>query len=508
MNLVKRSLYLCIGVLLLLLSIQGAQSIYQIQHLSNTAQDVAKSSQISSEARQIWDAFVEVERALQSTQALTDTESIAGLRAEFAQKVGKLNEALKSLDQQVEGDTKAAATQVKSKVQAWLQHAHKHVSDQEQTELPSFHVLSEGQTEVIEAIAALIQQGDAAAAAAVADTSARAREALMWVIAELLLAIALGAWLGWLAMRKLNEQLGADASQVAHIANAMADGDLTAQFHQPGVPSGSVMGALLRMQGSLRDTVSRVVAISQHLNSDAEAIASGNSDLNQRTQQQAAALATTASTMAQLGTTVKHNAESSNQASELANAASNVARKGGTVVSQAVETMHGINDSSRKISDIIGVIDGIAFQTNILALNAAVEAARAGEQGRGFAVVAAEVRSLAQRSADAAKEIKGLITASVERVESGGALVNQAGHTMQEVVDAINRVSAVMQEIQTASRDQHQGVEQVGHVVSELDHATQQNSALAQDSARAAESLREQGQALAAAMTFFKVGAH
>ena len=508
MNLVKRSLYICIGVLLLLVSIQGVQSIYQIQHIASTAQDVAKSSQISSGARQIWDAVVDVDRALQRTQELTDTQSIAGLRAEFGQKVAKLNEALKGLDQHAAGDTKAAAMQVADKVQAWLQHASKHVSEQEQTELPSFHVLSEGHTEVIESIAALIHQGDAAAATAVADTSARARVAMLWVVAELVLAIALGAWLGWVALRKLNEQLGADASQVAQIANAMADGDLTAKIHEAGIPAGSVMGALVRMQSALRDTVSRVVAISQHLNANAEAIATGNSDLNERTQQQAAALATTASTMAQLGTTVKHNADNSYHASALANEASNVALKGGTVVSQAVETMHGINDSSRKISDIIGVIDGIAFQTNILALNAAVEAARAGEQGRGFAVVAAEVRSLAQRSADAAKEIKGLITASVERVESGGALVNQAGHTMQEVVEAINRVSAVMQDIQAASRDQHQGVEQVGQAVSELDHATQQNSALAQDSARAAESLREQGRELAAAMTFFQVGVH
>jgi methyl-accepting chemotaxis protein len=287
----------------------------------------------------------------------------------------------------------------------------------------------------------------------------------------------------------------------------VADGDLRVAIATQGVPEGSVMAAMARMQRALTQTVDQVLAISGSLAEGSGEIAAGNSDLSNRTERQAAALERTAATMEQLGTTVRHNAENSSQASRLAEQASAVATRGSEVVGQVVETMRGINDSSRKIADIIGVIDGIAFQTNILALNAAVESARAGEQGRGFAVVASEVRGLAHRSADAAKEIKALITASVERVEAGTSLVNQAGDTMTNVAQAVRRVTAVVCEISTASTQQSAGVAQVGQSVAELDQATQQNAALAEQSAAAAESLRTQGQQLVQAMSFFKVQA-
>ena len=234
-------------------------------------------------------------------------------------------------------------------------------------------------------------------------------------------------------------------------------------------------------------------------------IASGNQDLSQRTEQQASALEETAASMEQLGSTVRQNADNAKQANQLAMGASTVAIKGGEVVGQVVQTMKGINDASKKISDIIGVIDGIAFQTNILALNAAVEAARAGEQGRGFAVVASEVRSLAQRSAEAAKEIKGLISTSVERVEQGTLLVDQAGVTMTEIVTAIKRVTDIMGEISSASTEQSAGVAQVGEAVTQMDQATQQNAALVEQSAAAAESLKSQSQVLVQAVAVFKL---
>jgi methyl-accepting chemotaxis protein len=221
-------------------------------------------------------------------------------------------------------------------------------------------------------------------------------------------------------------------------------------------------------------------------------IAQGNQDLSGRTEQQASALQQTSATMEQLGTTVRHNADSARQANQLALGASSVAERGGQMVGQVVQTMKGINDSSRRIADIIGVIDGIAFQTNILALNAAVEAARAGEQGRGFAVVASEVRSLAKRSADAAREIKTLISASVERVEHGSEQVDQAGKTMTEIVAAIARVTAIVAEISSASAEQSTGVGQVSEAVQQMDQATQQNAALVEESAAAAESLQQQ----------------
>jgi methyl-accepting chemotaxis protein len=234
-------------------------------------------------------------------------------------------------------------------------------------------------------------------------------------------------------------------------------------------------------------------------------IAQGNHDLSQRTEEQASALQQTAATMDELGTTVRTTADSAQQASQLALNASHTASQGGAVVGQVVDTMRGINASSRKISDIIGVIDGIAFQTNILALNAAVEAARAGEQGRGFAVVAGEVRSLAQRSAQAAREIKSLITDSVEQVDKGTALVDQAGTTMTDIVSAIGRVNDIVAEISAASHEQSLGVGQVGTAVTQMDQVTQQNAALVEESAAAAESLRQQADQLVQATAVFKL---
>jgi methyl-accepting chemotaxis protein len=317
--------------------------------------------------------------------------------------------------------------------------------------------------------------------------------------------VGLGLLLGWLALRSLHRQLGADASEVARVANAVANGDLAVAIDTRGLPPDSVMAATARMQQALLGTVQQVRAISSNLAGGALEIASGNNDLSLRTEQQAAALVKTSATMEQLGVTVRLNADHAAEASRLADTASQVAARGGEVVSRTVQTMQGIHESSRRINDIIGVIDGIAFQTNILALNAAVEAARAGEQGRGFAVVASEVRSLAQRSAAAAREIKTLIGASVERVDQGGAQVEQAGRTMQEVVDAIAQVTAVMARIRQASAEQSQGVGEVGQAISELDRSTQQNAALAEESAAAAESLRGQGQQLVQAVAFFKL---
>ena len=241
--------------------------------------------------------------------------------------------------------------------------------------------------------------------------------------------------------------------------------------------------------------------------SAAEQISMGNADLSTRTEQQAASLEETAATMDQIHATVRGNSESTVQAAALASGAGSVADKGGSLMQNVVQTMSGIDASSKKIVDIIGVIDGIAFQTNILALNAAVEAARAGEQGRGFAVVAAEVRSLAQRSAAAAREIKSLIGASVEQVGEGAALVGQAGHTMAENVSAIGRVNRIMADIQTSTREQTEGISQVGQAVNELDRATQQNSALVEESAAAAESLNQQAKAMMVTVSRFRLRA-
>src|SRR5262249_34467180 len=260
----------------------------------------------------------------------------------------------------------------------------------------------------------------------------------------------------------------------------------------------------------LLDTMSSMVGevslASHSLSTAAREIASGNTDLSQRTEEQAASLEETAASMEELTNTVRQNAESAQQANKLASSASEVATKGGSVVAEVVETMNGITQASRKIADIIGVIDEIAFQTNILALNAAVEAARAGDQGRGFAVVAAEVRNLAQRSANAAKEIKGLISDSVAKVESGSKLVDTAGKTMEEIVHSVKRVTDIMAEISAASQEQRGGIEQVNNAVTQMDKVTQQNAALVEEAAAAAKSMEEQTSAMAAMVGQFQLG--
>ena len=324
------------------------------------------------------------------------------------------------------------------------------------------------------------------------------------MIGGALIATAIAVIMGVWVTRAVTTQV----AQAVRVAEDVAAGDLSKDFRATSNDEiGQLIGTLAKMRQSLVETVSAVRQTAEGVATASSQIAQGNQDLSSRTEEQASSLQQTAASMEELGSTVKQNADNARQANQLANGASEVAVRGGEVVAQVVDTMKGIQASSQKIADIIGTIDGIAFQTNILALNAAVEAARAGEQGRGFAVVAGEVRSLAQRSAEAAKEIKGLITDSVERVESGSALADQAGATMQEVVGAVRRVTDIMGEISAASAEQSQGVGQVGEAVSQMDQVTQQNAALVEESAAAADSLKQQAQALVQAVAVFRLGA-
>ncbi|KPF43327.1 hypothetical protein IP87_17280 [beta proteobacterium AAP121] len=331
------------------------------------------------------------------------------------------------------------------------------------------------------------------------DAYASARNAM---VAGVLVALAIAAAAGLWLVRSISGPL----AQAVAAADRVAEGDFTQAIHADGEDEAAqVLKALGRMQTSLSGVVASVRSNSESVATASAQIAQGNQDLSQRTEEQASALQQTAATMEQLNTTVRNNTDSAKQANQLAQGASAVAAQGGEVVGQVVNTMQGISDSSRKIGDIIGVIDGIAFQTNILALNAAVEAARAGEQGRGFAVVASEVRSLAQRSAEAAKEIKNLIGRSVEQVEQGTALVDQAGKTMGEIVGSIKRVSDIVAEITLASVEQSSGISQVGDAVGQMDQVTQQNAALVEESAAAAESLKTQAQQLVQTVSVFKL---
>ena len=339
---------------------------------------------------------------------------------------------------------------------------------------------------------------------------ALASEALAWktMVVLLVTSLLVGSGLTAVFVRRLQGQLGGEPATAVAIARAVADGDLSSQVPvRPGDTS-SLMAQLQVMQRALVKTVGAVRQGSEAVATTSSRIAQGNRDLSSRTEEQAAALEQTAATMEQLGTTVQHNAQNARQASEFARSSSQIATEGGAAVTQVVLTMKGIHEASRKISEIIGVIDGIAFQTNILALNAAVEAARAGEQGRGFAVVAAEVRALALRSAEAAREIKSLISVSVERVSQGSEQVDQAGRKMKEIVESIQRVASLVGEISTASAEQSTGVVQIGQAVSQMDQATQQNAALVNQGAASAESLAAQAQGLVEAVAVFRVETH
>jgi methyl-accepting chemotaxis protein len=322
-------------------------------------------------------------------------------------------------------------------------------------------------------------------------------------IAALLAATAAGI----LLTRSLVRQIGAEPAYVVEAADRIASGDLATDITLRAGDTSSILYSMKRMRDSLSAIVGNVRAGTDTIASAAGQIAAGNQDLSSRTEEQASSLEETASSMEEMTSTVKQNAENARQANVLAASASEVALKGGQVVAQVVDTMGAINESSRKVVDIISVIDGIAFQTNILALNAAVEAARAGEQGRGFAVVASEVRNLAQRSAAAAKEIKQLIGDSVEKVDFGSKLVDEAGSTMQDIVASVHKVTDILASIAMASREQESGIEQINGAIGQMDAATQQNAALVEEAAASAEAMQEQSMRLAELVAVFKVQA-
>lgn len=358
------------------------------------------------------------------------------------------------------------------------------------------------QTEWLKALNAVLSAEEKQAQDAVEAAHATYANARLLMIAMSSVALLLGAFIAWFLTRSVVRPL----RQAVKIADAVALGDLTQRIEvQSKDETGQMLQALKTMNESLGVIVNEVRSNTDSISTAAQQIAAGNSDLSQRTEEQASTLEETASSMEELTATVKQNAENAKHANQLATSASSIAVKGGQAVDEVVQTMASISTSSRKIMDIISVIESIAFQTNILALNAAVEAARAGEQGRGFAVVAAEVRNLAQRSAAAAKEITILIDDSVDKVDAGSKQVHQAGKTMNEIVQAVKRVTDIIYEISAASSEQSSGIEQVNQAITQLDEVTQQNAALVEEAAAAAEAMRQQSQGLAQTVRVFKL---
>ncbi len=351
--------------------------------------------------------------------------------------------------------------------------------------------------------AAKLLQADATRTLAEAEAAARHNLNVSLAVIAIFAALAV-AFSGWLLVRMVVRPL----DDAARVADVVAGGDLTVEItSRSRDEAGRLLAALGRMRDGLVEAVAAIRQAAENVGAGTRQIAAGNAELSSRTEEQATSLEETASSMEELTTTVKQNAENARQANQFAIGASDVAGQGGKVMGEVIETMGGISEAARKIADIIGVIDGIAFQTNILALNAAVEAARAGEQGRGFAVVASEVRSLAQRSAAAAKEIKGLIQNSVDRVDGGTKLVEGAGQTMQEIVSSVKRVTDIVSEISAASQEQLSGIEQVGNAVTQMDRVVQQNTAIVEESAAAAENMAAQADQLVGTVARFRLGA-
>ncbi len=501
------------GVVLLLTAALGGTALLGLKSVDSEAvalsQKWLKGVGALSDARALVVEFREFEIKHSRTED-------GSYHSEYEDKMKDIGKSLQTLlaayQERVSGDAeKALVAKLSVARTAYLQANDKVIKlgrDKKQMDAADIAdgVASMAFDDVLAALNGLLKfnyEGGEASASHITTVYDGARYAVMALLG---LSLVLGVALALGITRNLLRQLGGEPRTAVTIARAVAEGDLTTPIRLKGSDSDSLLAWLQAMQEGLSTAVTDVRRSSDYVSHASGEIASGNQDLSARTEQQASELQQTAATMEQLGTTVRHNADNARQASQLAQSASTVAVQGGEVVGRVVQTMKGINESSRKISDIIGVIDGIAFQTNILALNAAVEAARAGEQGRGFAVVAGEVRSLAQRSAEAAKEIKSLIGASVERVEQGSVLVNQAGTTMQEVVAAIRRVSDIVGEISAASSEQSSGVQQVGQAIARMDQGTQQNAALVEQSAAAADSLKQQAQQLVASVSVFKTG--
>ncbi|RJL22389.1 methyl-accepting chemotaxis protein [Pectobacterium polaris] len=450
-------------------------------------------------------------RAIRNIALLNDQQQMKTEKERIEKSIARNNELLAQIrNNAVSSETKALVATLEQALPAYISNMRKAIELAMNSQHDAFRnfLLTEVRATQTNVFAALDKMAERQKFLTIdianqSEKSAFNAGTLMLILT--LCASLLGGVVAWWITRKIKRQLGGEPAYTLEITRQVAQGNLAIAIERRAGDTTSILAAMEEMRQSLSNIVGQVHQSSESIATGASQIAIGNTDLSQRTEEQAANLQETAASMEEMNITVKQNADTVRSAAQLANSASAAARKGGDVVNNVVRTMEEITTSSRKIGDIIGVIDGIAFQTNILALNAAVEAARAGEQGRGFAVVAGEVRSLAQRSASAAREIKDLIGISVGKVEAGERLVNEAGVTIEEVVEQSQRVANLINEIGLTTHEQEQGVSQVNDAVNQLDQVTQQNAALVEESASAADSLSQQAKNLVELMSVFKI---
>lgn len=507
---VKATLRLAFAVLLIGTLAIGVFSLTQISRLNASAQSIYDQGHVASRAaEEARGHMLRASRAQKMLLTATTAKERDDLGADIDKGLSGLATELGTLQQYVDtSDAKAVDQQKKfaAAVAVWSGHLRDFVTLVKAQPLDlsqmNWQVGTQDVSLLVETgkleklVDELVAQRGTAAKATIEASGFIFHSSFVMIAVMTVALIALAFGISEWVVRRLAGQLGGEPAYAKEIASRIAAGDLSNQIVLGRKDKSSMLYALHDMQSGLATTVSDIASSADAIATASGEISMGNLDLSQRTEQQAMALERTASSMEQLTSTVRQNADNAKQASTLANNASEIAEKGGDVVSRVVATMNEINDSARSIGDIIGVIEGIAFQTNILALNAAVEAARAGEEGRGFSVVAAEVRNLAQRSAAAAKEIKGLISTSVERVSNGSTLAQDAGQTMDEVVKAVKRVTDIMGEISAASSEQSAGIEEINLAVTQMDSGTQQNAALVEQATAAARSLDDQARGL------------
>ena len=498
------------GMLLVLLLLTGV-SFAKLRHIAGLQQQAADASQTAWTAEQ-WAGLTSTNLA--RTLAIAKSDGAQAVAAYMQPQIKATSARISDLQKDLQArSTDEVSARLMDEVGA-RRKAYVQARDE------VFAALKAGQTDAaraqtderllpaatayLEAIGQYVSAQKERSAQAEAAGTQTVRSALVWAVALAVGAVALGAVLSWRLARSVTVPL----QRAVQAAEDMAAGDLTRELVIDRTDeAGRMLAALAHMQARLREIVRRIQQSSETMRHATVEIADGHHDLSARTEQSAASLQQTASAMDELSGTVQHSSQAASQANGLAASACDVARNGGALVSQVVSTMHDIAASSRQIADITGVIDSIAFQTNILALNAAVESARAGEHGRGFAVVAGEVRTLAQRSAAAAKEIKSLIGASVEKVGNGSELVQHAGATMATLVGSVQRVAAIIGEISSAAKEQDSGIAEINKAVNQLDSATQQNAALVEEATAAAHALKDQAQALGALVEVFKLPA-